>query len=293
MSSRASITITLAATIAVASRGSAQRLDSAQCRALLSAPVHDSVVVTIGLTTHAFDTTKAFSAEYRAEFAAAIRQVFRVPSPLPVRVYTEYAREKGSGRGSTTVVPTVSGAYAAELSPDGHLDKLRIVGGARVTAFDEAFLGALRQLSDAGLLPTPSDGGRAPIELRLGVGPTEVPTLGGSARGNTVAPKPLFRIRVPALGEGKSVAPSPGNSAPRYPDAARRAEVEGKVLLRFVVNDDGRGDASSIQVEEATKLDFASAVLAAFPAFRFAPLELHGCPLASIVEMPFEFQLTR
>jgi TonB family protein len=259
--------------VMLASGASAQRSDSAQCRALLSRAARDSVVVTVGLTTRAFDTTTRFRDQDRADLAAAIRQVLRLPTPLPIFVYSEHSLGKRqSGRDSSTVIPTISGAYAVELLPDGHLSNGRVVGGARIEAFDTAFLDALRTVSDSGLLPPRPDGRHSPIELRLSVNPLDVPTIAhATAKRPSVAAEPLFFMRVPALGEGQAVAPMPGNAAPRYPEVARRAKVEGRVRLRFVVDSDGRGDATSIQVEEATALEFVSAVLDAFPALRFAP----------------------
>ena len=107
-------------------------------------------------------------------------------------------------------------------------------------------------------------------------------------------PLRLFVYSRYSLGKGQQGRdPTTIVPTPRYPENARRANVEGKVRLRFVVNADGQGDGASIQVEEATALDFATTVLAAFPSVRFSPMELQGCPLASIVEMPFEFQLRR
>jgi protein TonB len=100
-------------------------------------------------------------------------------------------------------------------------------------------------------------------------------------------------MRVPALGMAKLAAQAPGNREPRYPEAARRAGVEGRVVLWFVVDPNGRGDIRSVQVVESTTMEFVSSVLAAFPDLRFSPLELRGCRLASVVQMPFDFQLYR
>jgi TonB family protein len=85
----------------------------------------------------------------------------------------------------------------------------------------------------------------------------------------------------------------PGNRAPHYPTAARDRHVEGKVLLQFVVDADGRGIPESVQIKEATATEFVEAVLAAFPNLRFYPLDVRGCHLASLAQMPFEFHLSR
>ncbi len=45
----------------------------------------------------------------------------------------------------------------------------------------------------------------------------------------------------------KQVSPYPGNTAPRYPDMLRSANVEGEVLAQFVVDTTGRADMSHVQ----------------------------------------------
>ncbi len=79
--------------------------------------------------------------------------------------------------------------------------------------------------------------------------------------------------------------------APRYPPKARRARVEGTVLLRVVI--DTQGNASEVQVHRSSghdELDAAarSAVLAA--AFR--PYVENGVARPAQVIVPIEFALT-
>src|SRR6185295_9502086 len=49
--------------------------------------------------------------------------------------------------------------------------------------------------------------------------------------------QPYFEFQVE-----KQVAPMPNNSAPRYPDMLRSANVEGEVLAQFVVDTSGRAE---------------------------------------------------
>lgn len=288
-------TIALRSLLAGAPCALAQRPDSAQCRAMLARPGRDSTTVTIGMTVRAFDSTKVISASVRANLVSAAQEVLQLPRPLPLEIYTidgPHHSEGGTEMG--LVVPTMAGNYAGELWPDGHIDKLRVIGGGRVAAFDNAFLGALRLVSDLHLLPPLPGGVKKPMDVRIAIAPLGDPakeTRPDSA-GRAIY-LPLLRMRVPTLGMGRPADLAPGNKGPRYPELARQAGVEGRVRLRFVVNTDGTADLGSIELRDATLRDFVSATFEAFPKFRFTPLQYEGCALPSLVELPFEFRLRR
>jgi periplasmic protein TonB len=82
-------------------------------------------------------------------------------------------------------------------------------------------------------------------------------------------------------------------SKPRYPESLRGAGVEGKVLIRFVVDTAGRIEPSSVQVLSATHPLFVQAVKAALGGFRFRPAEVAGRRVEATAEMPFEFSISR
>jgi len=80
---------------------------------------------------------------------------------------------------------------------------------------------------------------------------------------------------------------------PRYPESLRQAAVDGRVLIRFVVDTTGRIDMSSVAVLASTHELFTRAVREALPTFRFKPAELGGQRVRALAEMPFEFQITK
>ena len=82
------------------------------------------------------------------------------------------------------------------------------------------------------------------------------------------------------------------NSVPRYPEMLRQAGIEGRVLVRFVVDTNGRVDPRDIQVLESTNELFTAAVRAALPNFRFTPSVVRGQRVAALAEMPFEFTIS-
>jgi TonB family protein len=85
----------------------------------------------------------------------------------------------------------------------------------------------------------------------------------------------------------------PGQRAPYYPPALRGANVEGSVVLRFVVDTNGRALMETVRVISSSHLLFTSAVTTHLPYLRFIPGNLRGAPVRQIVRMPFVFTLSR
>ena len=91
----------------------------------------------------------------------------------------------------------------------------------------------------------------------------------------------------------KQVSPFPGNPSPRYPDMLRSANVEGEVLAQFVVDTTGRADMSQFKVLKSTHDLFTNAVRASLPNMKFYPAEVGGKKVKQLVQMPFQFSLTK
>jgi protein TonB len=91
----------------------------------------------------------------------------------------------------------------------------------------------------------------------------------------------------------KQVAPAPGNPGPRYPDMLRSANVEGEVLVQFVVDTTGRVEMSQFKVLKSSHDLFTNAVKQALTGMRFYPAEIGGRKVKQLVQQPFNFTLTR
>ena len=98
-----------------------------------------------------------------------------------------------------------------------------------------------------------------------------------------------------ALSEVEEEVPSHIIAAarPRYPDALRESGVDGRVVVRFVVDTLGRVDMGTVEVLQSTNEQFARSVREALPRARFAPAEAGGRRVASTIEMPFAFATAR
>lgn len=78
---------------------------------------------------------------------------------------------------------------------------------------------------------------------------------------------------------------------PKYPDTARRDGKEGRVLLRALVNEEGR--TASVQVNRSSGVEsLDQAALEAIKRWRFSPARLGDRPVESWVRIPIDFRLT-
>lgn len=76
-----------------------------------------------------------------------------------------------------------------------------------------------------------------------------------------------------------------------YPPLLRDAGVTGTVTIRMRVNEDGRVDASSITVENATHDAFGDAARRVVERMRFRPAKVGGRPVKVWVTLPVNFTL--
>ena len=78
---------------------------------------------------------------------------------------------------------------------------------------------------------------------------------------------------------------------PHYPDSARRAGKEGRVLLRVLVDEEGR--AKAVEVNTSSGHDMLDqAASEALKKWRFVPAHAAGKPIETWVKVPIEFQLS-
>ena len=111
---------------------------------------------------------------------------------------------------------------------------------------------------------------------------TEVPVAQGAAD------PAYFEFQVEKPG-----APRPGNVAPRYPDELREAKIEGEVLVQFVLDTLGHPDMDTFKVLRSTHDLFTNTVKSSLPNMLFYPAEVGGRKVKQLIQMPFNFNLTK
>lgn len=83
---------------------------------------------------------------------------------------------------------------------------------------------------------------------------------------------------------------------PRYPDSLKLANVEGEVMIRFIVDTIGRMERGSAHILRASHAAFASAVMATLESARFTPAFLNveeGRRVRQVVQQAFLFAQKR
>lgn len=81
------------------------------------------------------------------------------------------------------------------------------------------------------------------------------------------------------------------SSPPRYPESLRSVNVEGAVVMRFIVSADGKVEPGSIEVVSTPHKLFGDAVRAALLNTRYRPAEAAGKAVRQMVEQTFHFRL--
>lgn len=76
---------------------------------------------------------------------------------------------------------------------------------------------------------------------------------------------------------------------PDYPVALRRAEITGRVLVRFTVELDGSVSGPSVQ--GAPPKELAALALSAIARWKFSPAIKGGVPVRTQIAQPFRFEL--
>jgi protein TonB len=75
-----------------------------------------------------------------------------------------------------------------------------------------------------------------------------------------------------------------------YPEALRRAGVNGTVQVQFVVGTDGKVEAASIQIIAATQPELGEAAKQAAEKIEFKPGKVNDKPVRSRVVLPIVYK---
>lgn len=137
--------------------------------------------------------------------------------------------------------------------------------------------------------PQEADDSQAVAAAPMAVGGTGALVAGATVSGNGTA---TGLGRAPPINlpeEGVPPAEDPSNAIPAYPDEAKAKGLEGLVILKVVVEVDGR--ISHIQVMRGEE-PFASAALRAVRSWRYRPAVVAGQPTAvfRILKIPFRIR---
>lgn len=128
-----------------------------------------------------------------------------------------------------------------------------------------------------------------PIDAPLRLAPGD--TVGSGLLRDAFLRRPLTdHIYLPHLVERAAVARS-DNPQPEYPPTLRRSQIEGEVLVQFVVDTTGRAEPQSIVILRATHPAFGESVRRWLVRTRYSPAEVSGRPVRQLVQQMVGFTL--
>jgi hypothetical protein len=201
---------------------------------------------------------------------------------------------------STFTPAAVPARLTVTFRPDGSANRsaMSMSGDTMATTMLTRAFDALRASSEAAMVWP--DGYRADsIVVRI-----ELTSATVTPNGNVL----LYATKHPAFGVFRLLAPSvspalprPNQPAPRYPAEAEEARVEAFVVLRFVIDTNGRAVPESIRdVREWGRQRmapdareyydaFARATRDAVVRWRFTPARIDACPVRQRVDLPIKF----
>ena len=76
---------------------------------------------------------------------------------------------------------------------------------------------------------------------------------------------------------------------PVYPERLRSANIEGQVLVQYVVDESGVAQMSTFKVLKSTDTELSESVRRAVSATTFTPAEVRGHKVKQLVQQPFVF----
>lgn len=157
---------------------------------------------------------------------------------------------------------------------------------------------------DAGSPPMPLPDSPPPVDV-----PPDIPALdlrdrrsaGDLVRtwdrsvpiGDSVAGGDSVSVSVPSAAEVDEPARVLVPGVPRYPPALRAAGLEGRVVIRFVIDAEGRVEPGSLRVVGSSHAGFENAAREAVLASRFRPARTLGRTVRQWVEQAVAFRLAR
>jgi protein TonB len=103
-------------------------------------------------------------------------------------------------------------------------------------------------------------------------------------------PAPPAQPRLARVGSGIREPKKLVHIAPEYPEIARRAGVQGVVILEAILDATGRVD--SVRVLRSQPL-LDEAAIRAVRQWRYSPTELNGVPVPVLMTITVQFSLNR
>ena len=227
--------------------------------------------------THAWVVSLAAHAVALGLVALILERATVVPPPEPVRmVFVEPAPPPPPPLGAQT------GAASAPVMPEPVLEKPMEIPKPQRLVVPQKAKPKVRPAAPAVAAPRGDAQGEVGGVVGGVVGGEAGGKLGGVVGGHGDAPIPGDQVEHPPVPTTRVL--------PVYPPAARARNLEGRVVLRAVVDRDGRVEPAITVVESIPLLD--TAAIDALRQWRFTPgQDRDGHTVRVLIDLPIRFQL--
>jgi hypothetical protein len=241
----------------------------------------DTAAVTLYLRVHA-DGDTGTDPIANASLATTLRSRWHPPETIGRMFYPYTVGNPAQWANWHRTAPQLelappSGAFSFTVSVDRHLRQILVQSTSGDSATDASLVGALEDAE--------RDGDTAPFAYAVGaLGSTLIAELyqDGASGGAPLVQVHVLRITVDSPVVFKS---APLRSTP----AIRKQGKSGFATMRYVVDEAGRVEPSSLHAIEATGGIFADAARSALLGAKFKPARTGGCPVKMLVEQRIMF----
>lgn len=167
-----------------------------------------------------------------------------------------------------TPLPRYSVDVGFQIFRDGRATDPRIVHASHIRAFDDRARAAVRAALDDSTWPIPKRYAHDTLDALVRFGPPDA---------NGAVVQTWYSIVKP---------PKPRRDNPRPAFPVERQQGQ-QVIAQFIVDTLGGVDSTSVQILSSTDDDYAAAVLAVLPRWKFTPSMLRGCKVERTVRWEF------
>jgi TonB family protein len=174
----------------------------------------------------------------------------------------------------TNPVPTI---FEIAVNPRGQVSRVMLVRSSGSEVFDSV---TRRELAQQTYAPALLDGIPVPAVYRTDQGPRAPLYLG-------VDDDVVLEAEVDQRPQLLTSQPL------RYPTPLRVAGVEGRVMVRAVIDTMGRAEPASVTIWQSPNPGFDQSARAFVLHARFLPARVHGHAVRVLVSLPIDFKLSR
>jgi protein TonB len=127
-----------------------------------------------------------------------------------------------------------------------------------------------------------------PVNLQEQFNPSDYSGTGVEG-GKATGVAPVGEVYLEAIVEEKpSVLAAP---QPPYPELLRQAGVQGRVLIRAIIDTSGRAEPGSVQIVQSPNPGFDQPSRAWMQRALFRPARVHGRAVRVLVEVPLDYRI--